>query len=274
MKYVEVKIQCAFAQDFLRDLFVQGLADLGFESFIDDADDAHGNAGSAYVLSAYIQADALNETALRAYLSDQGQQLLSITPVPDTNWNAAWEAEHPVMELPLGVRITPHCAFGAGYHETTAMMISSLLSSDLTGASVLDMGCGTGVLAIFAAKKGASHVIAVDIDDKSVINARENADDNHVSIDVRLGSTPPEGHYDLILANIHRNILINQMPDYARFLNPNGELWLSGFYESDIPALIKAADKQQLTLITTKADGDWRMLIFRPESLDKIKNTI
>lgn len=266
MKYVEAKIKCEFAQEYLRDLFVQGLADLGFESFIDDDDAADNGNATGTTLCAYIQADALNETALRTYLSEAGQQLLALSPVPDTNWNAAWEAEHPVMELPLGVRITPHCAFGAGHHETTSMMIENLLATDLNGTSVLDMGCGTGVLAIFAAKQGATRVIAVDIDDKSVTNARENAADNHVNIDVRLGSTPPDGHYDLILANIHRNILIDQMPLYARFLNPNGQLWLSGFYETDIPALTEAADKQQLTPVKTQANGEWRMLILRHAS--------
>ena len=246
MQYVEVLFDFDFREEYLRDLFVQGLADLGFESFTDDA--------------AYIPVNLFDEQAVRAYASENSQTIRSISEVPDQNWNAAWEAEHPVQELPLGVRITPHCAFGAGYHETTSMMIDALLTRDLSGQTVLDMGCGTGVLGIFAKKIGADQVVAVDIDDKSVVNTIENAADNSVSLDVRLGDTPPEGRYDLILANIHRNILIAQMPDYARFLNQGGELWLSGFYETDCGALISEASKFGLVTIDKKERGEWRWL--------------
>jgi len=246
MQYVEVKFDYSFEEEYLLDLFVQGLADRGFESFTDDA--------------AYVPAQLFDEQALRAYADENGQKILSVTAVEDQNWNAAWEAEHPVQELPLGVRITPHCAFGAGYHETTAMMIEALLTRDLSGQTVLDMGCGTGVLGIFAKKRGAEQVVAVDIDDKSVANALENAADNAVTLDVQLGDTPPEGRYDLILANIHRNILIAQMPDYARFLKPGGELWLSGFYEADCAAILSEASRYGLATIDKKERGEWRWL--------------
>ena len=189
----------------------------------------------------------------------------------DINWNAAWEAEHEIVELPLGVRITPHCAFGAGHHETTSMMIEALLQAQSEGlfahpTTVLDMGCGTGVLGIMAKKCGAAHVVAVDIDDKSVANTLENATANDVELDVRLGSTPPDGKFDLILANIHRNILIQQMPSYAQNLTVNGELWLSGFYTEDIPYLVAAAEDEALYLTRTHTRGEWQMLQF-----DKIK---
>ena len=235
MQYVEVKFDYSFGEEYLLDLFVQGLADLGFESFTEDA--------------AYIPAQLFDEQALRTFADENGQKILSITTVEDQNWNATWEAEHPVQELPLGVRITPHCAFGAGYHETTAMMIDALLGRDLTGQTVLDMGCGTGVLGIFAGKRGATTVVAVDIDDKSVANTLENAANNGVTLDVRLGDTPPEGQYDLILANIHRNILIAQMADYARYLKPGGEVWLSGFYEADCAAILSEASRCGLAAI-------------------------
>lgn len=246
MQYVEVKFDYSFEEEYLLDLFVQGLADRGFESFTDDA--------------AYVPAQLFDEQALRAYADENGQKILSVTAVEDQNWNAAWEAEHPVQELPLGIKITPHCAFGAGYHETTAMMIEALLARDLSGQTVLDMGCGTGVLGIFAKKRGAEQVVAVDIDDKSVANTLENAADNAVTLDVRLGDTPPEGRYDLILANIHRNILITQMPDYARFLKPGGELWLSGFYEADCAAILSEASRYGLATIDKKERGEWRWL--------------
>lgn len=246
MQYVEVKFGYSFEEEYLLDLFVQGLADRGFESFTDDA--------------AYVPAQLFDEQALRAYADENGQKILSVTAVEDQNWNAAWEAEHPVQELPLGIKITPHCAFGAGYHETTAMMIEALLARDLSGQTVLDMGCGTGVLGIFAKKRGAEQVVAVDIDDKSVANTLENAADNGVALDVRLGDTPPEGRYDLILANIHRNILITQMPDYARFLKPGGELWLSGFYEADCAAILSETSRYGLANVDKKERGEWRWL--------------
>ncbi len=249
MQYIEVLFGFDFQEEYQRDLFVQGLADLGFESFTDDA--------------AYIPANLFDEQALRAYASENSQTIRSISKVPDQNWNAAWEAEHPVQELPLGVHITPHCAFGAGYHETTSMMIDALLTRDLSGQMVLDMGCGTGVLGIFAKKCGAEQVVAVDIDDKSVANTLENAQANHVLLDVRLGDTPPEGSYDLILANIHRNILIAQMPDYSRFLKEGGELWLSGFYETDCAAIISEASRYGLEAIDKKERGEWRWLAMK-----------
>lgn len=251
MQYVEVKFDYSFEEDYLLDLFVQGLADLGFESFTDDA--------------AYIPAQLFDEQALRAYASEHGQMIRSVSLVPDENWNAAWETEHPVLELALGVRITPHCAFGAGHHGTTSMMIDALLDQDLTGKTVLDMGCGTGVLGIFAIKRGASYVISVDIDDKSVANTKENALANNVSLDVRLGDSPPQGEYDLILANIHRNILISQMPAYAKYLKVGGEVWMSGFYESDCQDIISKGSCYGLRTISKNLRGEWCCIRFSKE---------
>ena len=244
--YLEIRF--SLPHGYHRDLFLQGLADLGFESFTDDA--------------AYIPESAFREAEVRAFAEANGQTLLSIRTIPDQNWNAAWEAEHPVQQLPLGVRITPHCAFGAGHHETTSMMIDALLTRNLAGQTVLDMGCGTGVLAIFAKRQGAERVIAVDIDERSVRNTLENAEANGVNLDVRLGDTPPEDRYDLILANIHRNILLLHMPLYARYLQPGGELWISGFYADDVPALTLAAANCCLRLSDHSVRDDWHRLAF------------
>ena len=254
MQYSVVHLSYRFDQAWQQDLFEQDLCDLGFEVFDGE--------------NAYIQTSVLeeNQQALNALITNtEGVSLLSIEECEDINWNATWEAEHEIVDLPLGVRITPHCAFGAGHHETTSMMIEALMEAQEQGyfaqdRHVLDMGCGTGVLGIMAKKCGATSVVAVDIDDKSVTNTLENAEANDVTLDVRLGSTPPDGAYDLILANIHRNILVEHMPAYAKSLQQGGELWLSGFYAEDIPHLTKAAEAAGLQHIETRNTNEWQWL--------------
>lgn len=250
MQYSVAHIAYSFAESWQQDIFEQSLFDIGFDT-IDGTD-------------AYIQTALLDKEALMALIDEtDGVSLLSIDDCEDRNWNETWEAEHPIEQLPLGITIIPHCAFGAGHHETTSMMVDELITRDFTGKNVLDNGCGTGVLGIFAAHLGAK-VVAVDIDDKSVTNTLENAALNHVTLDARLGDTPPAGTYDLILSNIHRNILLAQMPLYARYLAPDGELWLSGFYADDIPALTEAAHSVGLTLYAQHERADWQMLQFTP----------
>ena len=254
MQYSVVHLKYSFAQEWEQDLLEQALCDIGFEVF--DGEDA------------YIQTSVLdeNQEKIEALIADtEGVEILHIALCEDINWNAAWEAEHEIIDLPLGVRITPHCAFGAGHHETTSMMIEALIQSQEQGyfahtRHVLDMGCGTGVLGIMAKKCGATTVIAVDIDDKSVANTLENAHANDVEVDVRLGSTPPDGAYDLILANIHRNILIEHMPAYAHNLKKDGELWLSGFYQEDIPYLVTAAEAVGLQYVEKRNTNEWQWL--------------
>ena len=254
MQYSVVHFSYRFDQAWQQDLFEQDLCDLGFEVFDGE--------------NAYIQTSVLeeNQQALNALITNtEGVSLLSIEECEDINWNATWEAEHEIVELPLGVRITPHCAFGAGHHETTSMMIEALMEAQEQGyfaqeRHVLDMGCGTGVLGIMAKKCGATNVVAVDIDDKSVTNTLENAEANGVTLDARLGSTPPDGVYDLILANIHRNILVEHMPAYAKYLQQGGELWLSGFYAEDIPHLAKAAEAVGLHHVETRNTNEWQWL--------------
>lgn len=255
MRYHCLHIETRFAEEWQADVFNQQICELG----VDTID------GDAY----YIPSDVWEAqmTHIQSQISNtEGAKLLSVEPCPDENWNAAWEAEHPKMELPLGITIMPHCAFGAGHHETTSMMIEALQETDLKGKNVLDHGTGTGVLAIFAKRLGASYVVAVDIDEKSVENAQENAALNREEIEVRLGSTPPEEPFDLILANIHRNILLANMHAYAKNLTLNGEVWLSGFYESDVPVLRTAAEKEGLRVTDVLARHEWRMMKCRKEA--------
>lgn len=282
MQYTKVTFSYSFEETFLEDILLQGLGDLGFETF--DGKEA------------YIQTEQFSQEALNRFLFDFNAQysaiasVTAIEDVPDQNWNAGWEAEHPMEELPDGVRIVPHCAFGAGHHETTGMLIEHIMQlrdiyqegeneyiknhPDETPLlpfeeeTVLDNGCGTGVLGIYAAKYGAK-VTAVDIDDKSVANTLENAELNGVTIDARLGNVPPEGEYSLILSNIHRNILLEQMPLYAKYLMPGGLLFLSGFYEADVKPLVEAAKKVGLELQETDSRGEWFMLELKKSKPDQ-----
>ena len=249
MRYHVLHIETTFAETWQADIFAQQISELGVDTI--DGEDY------------YIQSEVWEQNAdeIEAFCtSTEGVRLKSVEACPDENWNATWEAEHPMQELPLGIKIIPHCAFGAGHHETTSMMIDSLLAADLSNKNVLDHGTGTGVLAIFAKHLDAAQVIAVDIDEKSVENAKENAELNGEIIEVRLGDRVPEGQYDLILANIHRNVLLANMSAYAASLQAGGELWLSGFYESDVPILKEAANQQGLEVIQVLANGEWRMM--------------
>ncbi len=257
MRYHVAHIEMHFAEPWQQDLFEQQLFDLGFDTL--DESDAYIPTEQWELHSAEIE--ALCEAT-------EGVSLVSVAACEDANWNAVWEAEHPVQELPLGVQIIPHCAFGAGHHETTSMMIDALMAADLKGKNVLDHGTGTGVLAIFAKKAGAAQVMAVDIDDKAVDNARENAALNGVEIDVRHTSDFSFQHsvFSLILANIHRNILLALMPEYAAALCAGGELWVSGFYEQDCPALIEAAEKHGLRHIASCTRNEWCMMQLKVES--------
>ncbi|MCQ2345285.1 MAG: 50S ribosomal protein L11 methyltransferase [Paludibacteraceae bacterium] len=241
-------------EDWQQSLFTQDLADIGFEAFDGP--------------KAYIQKSMFEETKLQDLMAQNPQvHLIGWAECPDENWNQIWEQEHPFFDVKFGsqkLHIIPHCAFGAGYHETTTMMLSGLdkLSALPTPFHVLDNGCGTGILGIAAAKLGA-RVTAIDIDSHSVESTQENALINHVDIQVFLGDTPPEGQYDLILSNIHRNIIIAQMADYARLLNPEGELWTSGFLDQDCEKIIEAAKREQLIPLAKHSNGEWRMLKFK-----------
>ena len=289
MQYSVAHFQTAFAEQWQADIFAQALCDIGFDTIEDTPSDNDNsqivNCPIVQSLSAYIPTAQLDKAALQALVAQtEGVSLLSVEECPDENWNAVWESEHAAEQLPMDVVIIPHCAFGAGHHETTGMMIDALMERDLSGCRVLDNGCGTGVLGIFAAKRGADSVIAIDIDDKSVENTRENAARNGVTIcalqgtletltDARVrpdksglkdqieNSQIANGQivqsFDLILANIHRNILLSQLPLYAQL---SKEVWLSGFYEDDAPTLIAAAEEAGFHLTAKHTRNNWCML--------------
>ncbi len=255
-------------------IFTAALAELGFESF-EDTDNG---------LIAYIQeADFDEESLLQIpyWKSEAWRASYSLERIPLQNWNAVWEADyHPIQVSDLCVVrapfhkapeppvtydlvIAPKMSFGTGHHETTWLMLSALLGKNVSGKRVLDMGCGTGVLGILAHRMGAQKVVGIDIDAWSVENARENADRNQgESIEFRLGEADAigEDRYDIILANINKNILLDQLGHYATALESGGVLLLSGFYPADIQDLIDAATLHGLIHENTLERGAWSAL--------------
>lgn len=257
-----------------REVLIQFLGEIGFESFVETSDG----------LEAYIQKKDFNENLLRETLDSLSEiafdwQKEVILP---ENWNDAWESnfepvvvedlccirapfhnENPIVKL--NVIITPKMSFGTGHHDTTWMMTKSLFSIPLMGKTVLDMGCGTGVLAIVARKLGASGVVGIDNDVWSFENARENCLENDCSeIEIILGDKAaiPDKKFDVILANINRNILLADMPAYVQHLSPNGILFLSGFYSTDNETLIKAATDLCLSESIALSRNGWSCLKF------------
>ena len=243
------------------DLFCQALADQGFEVFETSEDGTE--------MRAYIPTELGNR--LSVIESHDWAEPVSFEVCPDDNWNAEWEKENAekYYSLPNGRQLVihPHCAFGAGHHETTSMILERLMTLPPAEKTVLDNGCGTGILGIACAMMGAQKVVATDIDDKAVSNTRENAELNGVEerLDIRQGDTPPEGTYDLILSNIHRNILIAQMPLYARYVREGGEVWLSGFLREDARLIRQAAEQEGLQLKDEQEKNTWILsVLYRP----------
>ena len=289
MQYSVAQLHTHFAEPFMRDLLVDMLAGLGFDSFEtnDDADDA-AQQGEAD-LKAYIPTALLDEKAVRQALDDfqfKGVESVSFLRCEDKDWNAEWERScmKPIIvgsrcvihssfavdvpECEYDIVIDPKMAFGTGQHQTTALMLEAILDLPVEGAKVLDMGCGTAVLAILAAKRGAAQVTAIDIDDWCVDNAQENIKLNNLTdIEVLLGDARllSGRHFDIILANINRNILLADMPRYSACLSSGGWLVISGFYDDDVPMLIQKAEQEGLTAVSTKTNDRWTRLILRKE---------
>ena len=276
MKYFELAFEITPNNEAAADVLAALLADAGCDTFLP----------SDTGLTAYILQDSYSEAAIRQAIDATLATFegLSITftcaPAPDENWNATWEAEHHFepIALPDGqqLQIIPRQAFGSGEHATTRMILSLLgseqLAPVLSGATVIDAGCGTGILGIAALKLGAAHVFAYDIDEWSVRNAEENYALNEVlspaAAKIVLGdasalSQAPQA--DILMANINRNILLNDMPAFVAAMKPTAILLLSGFYDADIESLVDRAESLGLTLRATRSDGDWRALLLRKQ---------
>ena len=271
MKYLELNFTLQPCDEAASDVLAALLADAGGETFLPTEEG----------LKAYIQQDTFNEASLQEALS--GFQNIfpetvlsySCSEAPDENWNATWEAEHhfePIC-LPNGeqFQIIPRQAFGSGEHATTRLMLQLLSTIDVTGKTVIDAGCGTGVLGIAALKLGARHIFAYDIDEWSVKNSEDNFSINGCfdsgAVTLALGNAetalPSAPQADVLLANINRNILLADLPAFSQKLPTGGLLLLSGFLETDIPSLTSCAENLGFTLLQTSSDGDWRALQFQ-----------
>lgn len=251
------------------EILMAELAEVGFDSFED----------TPTGIKAYIPKDSWNEQILEdIYLLSNPEFTISyqITEIEQVNWNEEWEKNfspivvedlctvranfHPVPNTRYDIVITPKMSFGTGHHETTYMMLQQLLPLSLEGAKVLDMGCGTGILAIMAALRGAHDITAIDIDPWCVENATENVQQNDCSfITIKEGdvSLIAGEQYNLILANINRNILLSDIPAYTQALLPQGLLLVSGFYVEDLPTIKEKCQEVGLTYLSHIERNRW-----------------
>ena len=285
MKYLvaEFKIECQDGMiQIARDLLTDALGEAGFETFEDTEEGING-----YVQESLFDENAMNDVISNFMLPDVSINA-NIQEAEYKNWNEEWEeagferinindsitiydARHDDgngIASGISIGIETKQAFGTGTHETTRMIVSTLLNIDLKGKRVLDCGCGTGILGIAASKLGASEVVGYDIDEWSSENAIHNAELNGVgNMKVMLGDASVlksvEGKFDVVLANINRNILLADMPAFVSVMADESLLILSGFYASDVDLLIEKASSLGLSKIDSKSDSEWTCLVLK-----------
>lgn len=285
MKYLvaEFKIECQDGMiQIARDLLTDALGEAGFETFEDTEEGING-----YVQESLFDENAMNDVISNFMLPDVTINA-NIQEAEYKNWNEEWEeagferinindsitiydARHDDgngIASGISIGIETKQAFGTGTHETTRMIVSTLLNIDLKGKRVLDCGCGTGILGIAASKLGASEVVGYDIDEWSSENAIHNAELNGVgNMEVMLGDASVlksvEGKFDVVLANINRNILLADMPAFVSVMADDSLLILSGFYASDVDLLIEKASSLGLSKIDSKSDSEWTCLVLK-----------
>ena len=257
----------------INDVLAAELGEIGFESFAENENGLQG----------YISDQLYNVKGLQDKLAEFPLENVDIhfteTLVESKDWNEEWEKNffqpividnrcvihstfhHDYPRAEYDIVINPQMAFGTGHHETTSSILGELLDADLKGKSVLDMGCGTSILAILASMRGADPVTAIDIDDWCVNNSRDNIALNHISnITVELGDASllkGRKPFDIIIANINRNILLNDMAAYAACMHKGSELYMSGFYVEDIPAIREKAESLGMTFVHHREKNRW-----------------
>ena len=278
MKYLEFIFHTEPCMEVVNDVLSAVLGEVGFESFVEQ------EGG----IAAYIQTSLYDEEALKSALDSFPLADTTLTytykEAEDKDWNEEWEKNffqpivignrcvihstfhHDVPQAEYDIVINPQMAFGTGHHETTSLIIGELLEADLQGKALLDMGCGTSILAILARMRGAAPCTAIDIDEWCVRNSLENIELNHVdSISVFQGDAsilPDKGPFDVVIANINRNILLNDMKHYVARMNPGARLFMSGFYTDDIPAIREEAERNGLRFVHHKEKNRWAAVQF------------
>ena len=273
MKYFEVTFSANPCNETITDILSALTAEIGFESFVE----CEGG------MQAYIQQSLFDEEALKNIIADfpipNTEITYTITEPEDKDWNEEWEKNffQPIViedrcvihstfhkgypKAEYDIVINPQMAFGTGHHETTSSILGELLDADLKGKSVLDMGCGTSILAILASMRGADPVTAIDIDDWCVNNSRDNIALNNINnITVELGDASLlEGRkpFDVIIANINRNILLNDMAAYTACMHKGSEIYMSGFYVQDIDAIRSKGESLGLKFVHYREKNNW-----------------
>ncbi len=264
-----------------RDILMVELAEAGFDSFEEGDTDRLGPTVGE--LRAYIPTARYDPAVLGRLLTLRDPHAsISWTSqqIAPRNWNAEWERSFQPVEIDTDILIraefhpsrpgfaheliiTPRMAFGTGHHATTRLMLRAMLALDLQGKEVCDLGCGTGVLAFLAEQRGARHILAVDNEPGAVDNARDNAVLNHcerVIVEKGDASVLDGRSFDVILANIERNVLLDAMPRFGRSLRPGGALFLGGFTPEDRHMLAQRAKENGMTVAERSQDGDWALL--------------
>lgn len=276
MKYIELCCTVSNPTEDILDILVAELAELGYDSF-----NTEGSTLKAYIPEATFD-EAAAIAVVRKYLPAE-EVAISWERMPDKNWNAVWESNfEPILiedkctirapfhsNLPkttYEIVIEPKMSFGTGHHATTHQMVEFVLDNEFKGLRVLDMGCGTGILAILAAMRGAATVLAIDNDDWAFQNAEENVARNAPGkVRVLMGDAGLLGkeQFDVILANINRNILLADMASYVAVLQSGGFLYLSGILIEDIPLITECAVGLGLTPLEKKDRSGWVALSFK-----------
>ncbi|WP_316841195.1 50S ribosomal protein L11 methyltransferase [Pedobacter gandavensis] len=279
MQYIKVTFSFTAIEEYQQDLLISDLAEIGFNTFEDTENG----------FAAFIDLDSYALENLTAVLDSYKEELeitYAVTEIAAENWNEEWEKNfepliideqcyvratfhQPQPQYQYEIVIDPKMAFGTGHHQTTTMMMQYILATDVQGKNILDMGCGTGILAILAAKKGAASLVAIDNDDVCYLSTLENSELNGITnLTAACGGkeTIPQQTFDIILANINRNILLDQIPTYSGVLASGGSIFFSGFYETPDLDMIKAAcEALQIRYVDHKKIGEWVAAQFKKD---------
>ncbi|MCC5931956.1 MAG: 50S ribosomal protein L11 methyltransferase [Cyclobacteriaceae bacterium] len=272
MKYLKITFKC---EEAVSELLIAMLSELDYDSFEE----------TECELLAYVKEDLFSQSSLDKILNSDGfdKILYQVENLEEKNWNEEWERNfQPVIidetvkirasfhaadpKYQYDIVIDPKMSFGTGHHETTSLMISSQLAIDHKNKRILDLGTGTGILSIMASKLGSACIVATDIDEWCIENSLENFKLNSVSqFELKKGTISSfklDGYFNIILANINKNVLIEEIPFYTNYLSANAFLLLSGFYERDIEDIRSVAEKAGLQFLKKSVKNHWSCLLF------------